>query len=142
MSVAGRQALPGLQSVLGDAGAQAATVVLGSVVLFELIGPLLVAKDLQGMSNESEPGSVDPTQVELPARVLIASSMPVMVPEWLVDLAARWRSSLVVYQPGEADSEHVAQLLSRCASKDVDVEFRSLRNPLFFVVRKELEKLV
>jgi hypothetical protein len=127
--------------VLGDSGAEAATVVLGSVVLFELIGPLLVAKDLQGSDEESVTGPVDATQVELPARVLIASSMPVTVPEWLIDLAARWRSRLVVYQPGEADSEHVAQLLSRCASRDVDVEFRSLRNESFTgaVVRTRAE---
>jgi len=127
--------------VLGDSGAEAATVVLGSVVLFELIGPLLVAKDFQGTSSESDSETVDPTQVELPGRVLIASSMPVEIPEWLIDLAARWRSRLVVYQPGEADSQHVTQLLSRCASKDVEVKFQSLRNESFTgaVVRTKAE---
>ena len=127
--------------VLGDSGAEAATVVLGSVVLFELIGPLLVAKDFQGTSGESDSETVDPTQVELPGRVLIASSMPVEIPEWLIDLAARWRSRLVVYQPGEADSQHVTQLLSRCASKDVEVKFQSLRNESFTgaVVRTKAE---
>ncbi|MEC8828145.1 MAG: cation:proton antiporter [Actinomycetota bacterium] len=127
--------------VLGAPGSEAATVVLGSVVLFELIGPILVAKDLHSTGDDNEPGSVDPTRVELPARVLIASSIAVEIPEWLIDLAARWRSRLVVYQPGEADSEHVAQLLARCATKDVEVEFRSLRNESFTgaVVRTRAE---
>ncbi len=117
--------------VLGAPGAEAATVVLGSVVLFELVGPLLVAKDLKGSGSEAETGPTDPTQVELPGRVLIASSMSVELPEWLIDLAARWRSRLVIYQPEEPESETVKQLLAHCATKDVEVEFRTLRNESF-----------
>ena len=74
--------------VLGAPGSEAATVVLGSVVLFELIGPILVAKDLHSTGGDDEPGSVDPTRVELPARVLIASSRAVEIPEWRSALAA------------------------------------------------------
>ena len=127
--------------VLGDPGAEAATVVLGSVVLFELVGPLLVAKDLQGSDAEQDSGQVDPTRVELPANVLIASPMPIEIPEWLIDLAARWRSRLVVYQPGEPESEHIGNLLSRCATKDVEVEFKPMRTESFTgaVVRTRAE---
>ena len=117
--------------VLGPPGAEAATVVLGSVVLFELVGPLLVAKDLQGSGSEAETGPADPTQVELPSRVLVASSMKADIPEWLIDIAARWRSRLVVYQPEEPESEAVKKLLAQCATKDVEVEFRTLRNESF-----------
>ena len=117
--------------VLGPPGAEAATVVLGSVVLFELVGPLLVAKDLQGSGSEAETGPADPTQVDLPSRVLVASSMKAEIPEWLIDIAARWRSRLVVYQPEEPESEAVKKLLAQCATKDVEVEFRTLRNESF-----------
>ena len=127
--------------VLGDPGAEAATVVLGSVVLFELIGPVLVAKDLKGSDEDIDPGPSSPKEVELPARVLIASPMPMAIPEWLIDLAARWRSRITVYQPGEPESEHISRLLGQCAAKDVEVEFRSLRNESFTgaVVRTRAE---
>ncbi|HBQ04031.1 MAG TPA: hypothetical protein DD646_01760, partial [Acidimicrobiaceae bacterium] len=109
----------------------AATVVLGSGVLFELVGPLLVAKDLKGSSDEDESGSAASTQLELPGKVLIASSMATEIPEWLIDLAARWRSRLVVYQPEEPESDSVQNLLALCATKDVEVEFRPLRTESF-----------
>ncbi len=116
---------------LGAPGAEAATVVLGAVVLFELVGPLLVARDLRGWSSEEEENGSAPEQFELPARVLVASPVPVELPEWLIDQAARWRSSLVVLMPGERDEPHAAKIGERCSSRDVDFEFRSLRNESF-----------
>ncbi len=116
---------------LGDPGAEAATVVLGAVVLFELVGPLLVARDLRGWSSaEDENGDV-PEEFELPHRVLVAAPVPVELPEWLVDQAARWRSSLVVLMPGERDEPHATKIGELCGSRDVDFEFRSLRNESF-----------
>lgn len=116
---------------LGDPGAEAATVVLGAVVLFELVGPLLVARDLRGWSSaEDENGDV-PEEFELPHRVLVAAPVPVELPEWLIDQAARWRSSLVVLMPGERDEPHAAKIGELCGSRDVDFEFRSLRNESF-----------
>ncbi|WP_420624073.1 cation:proton antiporter [Candidatus Poriferisodalis sp.] len=116
---------------LGAPGAEAATVVLGAVVLFELVGPLLVARDLRGWSSEEEENGSVPEQFELPARVLVAAPVPVELPEWLIDQAARWRSSLVVLMPGERDEPHAAKIGERCGSRDVDFEFRSLRNESF-----------
>ena len=116
---------------LGAPGAEAATVVLGAVVLFELVGPLLVARDLRGWSSQEEESGTAPEQFELPARVLIAAPVQVDLPEWLIDQAARWRSSLVVLMPGERDEPNAAKIGERCGSRDVDLEFRSLRNESF-----------
>ena len=116
---------------LGDPGAEAATVVLGAVVLFELIGPLLVARDLRGWSSAEDSDGAVPEEFELPHRVLVAAPVPVELPEWLIDQAARWRSSLVVLMPGERDEPHAAKIGELCGSRDVDFEFRSLRNESF-----------
>ncbi len=116
---------------LGDPGAEAATVVLGAVVLFELVGPLLVARDLRGWSSAEDDNGAAPEEFELPHRVLVAAPVPVELPEWLIDQAARWRSSLVVLMPGERDETHAAKIGELCGSRDVDFEFRSLRNESF-----------
>lgn len=113
-------------------GAEAATVVLGSVVLFELFGPLLVARDLRGWSSGSEEGEEPhPSKVELPENVLIAAPVPIDVPEWLIDVAARWRSQLHVLMPGEVEDEHASRIQERCAAKDVDFVFTPLRSESF-----------
>ena len=57
--------------------------------------------------------------------------MPTEIPEWLIDLAARWRSKLVVYQPKEPESDSIQELLALCASKDVEVQFLPLRTESF-----------
>ena len=116
---------------LGDPGAEAATVVLGAVVLFELIGPLLVARDLREWSSAEHENGTAPEEFELPGRVLIAAPVPVELPEWLIDQAARWRASLVVLMPGERDDAHAVKIGELCGSRDVDFEFRSLRNESF-----------
>ncbi|WP_419944479.1 cation:proton antiporter [Candidatus Poriferisodalis sp.] len=120
-----------LSDVGSDAGVEAATVVLGAVVLFELIGPLLVARDLRSWSSEEGSDAAAHEEFELPARVLVAAPVPVDLPEWLIDQTARWRSSLVVLMPGERDEPHAAKIGERCGSRDVDFEFRSLRSESF-----------
>ncbi|MDE0133355.1 MAG: cation:proton antiporter [Acidimicrobiaceae bacterium] len=120
-----------LSDVGSDAGIEAATVVLGAVVLFELIGPLFVARDLRRWSSEEAENGAVPEEFELPHRVLVAAPVPVELPEWLVDQAARWRSSLVVLMPGERDEPHAVKIGELCGSRDVDFEFRSLRNESF-----------
>ncbi len=129
------------ESVPGS-GVEAATVVLGSVVLFELFGPILVARDLRGWATDSdEADETDPSKVELPERVLIAAPVEIEVPEWLVDVAERWRSQLHVLMPAEPDDEVVARLRERCAAKDVDFHMSSLRTESFTgaVVRQRAE---
>ncbi len=127
------------ESVPG-AGVEAATVVLGAVVLFELVGPLLVARDLRGWASKSdESEQADPSKVSIPERLLVAAPAQVDVPEWLIDLAERWRSHLYVLMPGDDDDPMIVRLHDRCGSKDVDFEFMSLRSESFTgeVVRRQ-----
>lgn len=118
--------------VVPGTGVEAATVVLGAVVLFELVGPLLVARDLRGWTQTAEEASgVDAKQISLPERILIAAPQLTDTPEWLIDVAARWRARLFVLLPGEDDDPEIARLVERCASKDVDLVMTPLRNESF-----------
>ena len=92
-------------------GVDAATVVLGAVVLFELIGPILVARNL---GAEKKSGDDDAASLasfdfdDVPAKVLIASANSTAVPEWLVTATTRWHAHVTLLMPGEEDDEHVA----------------------------------
>ncbi|MGZ0215167.1 MAG: hypothetical protein ACKVKP_03810, partial [Acidimicrobiales bacterium] len=117
---------------LGSEGSEIATVVLGSVVLFELIGPLLVARDLKSMATgEDDAAPLDHTNVPVPAKVLLASPIPIDIPEWVIDLMARWRSSIVIFMPGSEDDDRVARVVRLCDSKDVEHEIKFLETESF-----------
>ena len=112
---------------LGSEGSEIATVVLGSVVLFELIGPLLVARDLKSMATgEAQAAPLDHANVPVPAKILLASPIPIDIPEWVIDLMARWRSSVVIFMPGSAGDDRVARVVRLCTSKDVEHEVKFL----------------
>lgn len=119
--------------VLPEAGGEAATVVLGAVVLFELVGPLLVAQDLRTVAHAdvSDDEVPVPTPTELPARVLVASPTLVDIPEWIVGMCGRWRATLVTLMPAESDSAEVEALHELCAQSDVDYEHLPLRSESF-----------
>jgi len=118
---------------LGGPGTEAAAVVLGSVVLFEVVGPLLVARDL---SSWSRSGS-DEEPVErhrefvLPERVLVASPVDSQLPEWVVSLASRWRAHLVLMMPGDADDGEPARLQALSSQHDVDFKYHPLTTESF-----------
>lgn len=127
---------------LGAVGAEAATVVLGSVVLFELVGPLLVARDLRTWSEgPTEEQSTMPAVFMVPSKVLLAAPRAVDVPEWVLDQLARWQASLVVVLPVTEDSEEVRYLTEMCASKNVAFEFVPLTSESFVgaVIRARAE---
>ena len=127
---------------LGDIGAEAATVVLGSVVLFEMIGPVLVARDLRTWAvGAAEEKIAEPDTFKVPARVLVAAAREVAIPEWVVDQLARWRASAVVLLPLDEDSAQVRDLSMQCSAKNVDFEFHPLINESFVgeVVKKRSE---
>ncbi len=118
--------------VVPGSGIEAATVVLGAVVLFELVGPLLVARDLRGWVNTAEDTTqVGTEQASLPERILISSPVLTDIPEWLIDVASRWRARVFVLLPGEDDQPEIVRLGERCATKDVDLVFTALRNESF-----------
>ncbi|HCB34100.1 MAG TPA: hypothetical protein DEP66_04965 [Acidimicrobiaceae bacterium] len=125
---------------LGDHGAEAATVVLGSVVLFELIGPLLVAKDFRSWATSVEEDGDAPAGLAVPSRVLLAAPRSVEVPEWVVDQVAHWHAALVVLLPWDDDSDETLALAALCAGKGVEFRFEPLKNESFVgsVVRARL----
>lgn len=106
-------------------GVEVATVVLGSVVVFELFGPLLVAR---GLTRDAR--SVDKTREpaadihENPQMVLFASVLETEVPEWLLEACSRWGAELTVLLPVDGDAPVLADLLARCGEHDIDVRSR------------------
>lgn len=127
---------------LGDDGSTAATVVLGSVVLFELVGPFLVARDFATWrAADSDDPAALPANFGVPAKVLLAAPVEVTVPDWVLSDLSRWRARLVALLPCEDDDEAVANLRSRCVNHDVEFEFLPLRNESFVgtVVRAQAE---
>ncbi len=123
-------------------GADAATVVLGSVVLFEMIGPVLVARDLRTWAiGAAEEKPAEPDTFKVPSRVLLAAPRAVVIPEWVVDQLSRWHASCVTLLPIDDDSDAVRDLATQCSSKNVDFEFHPLASESFVgeVVKKRSE---
>ncbi len=117
---------------LGDDGATAATVVLGSVVLFELVGPFLVARDFAAWRTSDDGDEAKlPDSFGVPSKVLLAAPVPVDVPDWLLGDLSRWRAKLVVLLPHEDDDEAIVNLRKRCVGHDVEFEHSPLRNESF-----------
>ncbi len=112
-------------------GVEAATVVLGAVVLFELVGPLLVARNLrnekESISSESDAvASVESSFDEVPAKVLIAATRNTDVPEWLLEATTKWHAHVTLLIPGELDDEHVASVAHLVESAGCEFTFIAL----------------
>ncbi len=98
---------------LPDAGPSAATIVLGSVVFFELVGPLLASRALRATAAEAvtkEPVTKEETDDEpvdetLPKVVVLASAGQLEMPAWLLDWCARTGAELTVLGPRPEDSD-------------------------------------
>ena len=107
LAVLARETLP-------DIGADVATVLLGSVVLFELVGPIIVARGLRRARVEPE---TTERPNDVPEVVAIVAEHDVAAPAWVLDLCAQWRSKVILIAPCEA----VVDLGTR---PDVDLEHR------------------
>ena len=121
---------------LPDEGSEAATVVLASVVLFELVGPIMVAKglDKDNQAAQTERGGSSPPAVdhhELPHRVMVASPVPVEVPDWVIDSCGRWHAALWVLQPGEDDDRHIEAVRKQASASMVELTVMALRQESF-----------
>lgn len=107
---------------LPDVGADVAAVVLGSVVIFELIGPLVVSRNLTS-ETDSEDGDGEGLPADsgdAPSVVLVASAGAVVVPEWLLSWCARVGAELVAMGSTLAEDPTVTDLRARAASELVD----------------------
>jgi Kef-type K+ transport system membrane component KefB len=107
--------------ILPISGREAATVVLGSVVLFELITPAFVARGLRRMEAESQTkGEPIVAEDQAPQQILLASPGRLEIPSWVIDWAARMGAGLTAM--GKASEEEVDAVRDR-AGKEV-VSFR------------------
>lgn len=107
--------------VLPEAGAEAATIVLGSVVIFEIIGPILVARGLAtGRRSVDENVTAAPEAPPRPEVVVLAAQRAIQVPDWLLDDCERWGARLVAVLPS-SDDEAVDAVRVAAARSGVDV---------------------
>lgn len=132
LAVVAAEALPG-------AATDAATVVLGSVVFFELVGPILVSRSLRALPHEPDGDEEAASQVvneELPTHVLLASAASLDVPAWVIDWCARTGAELNVLAsgPGRADGEdgQLDVLRTRAAQENVPVHWHQLTDQQTF----------
>ncbi len=112
--------------VLEGSGQEAATVVLGSVVVAELIGPLVVARGL-ARSKRSVDDEVKTEAVWLegePEVVLVASQQPLPLPDWVLETSGRWHARIVVLTPGTDEDEHVTELRAQATAAECELESR------------------
>jgi hypothetical protein len=111
--------------LLPEQGAIVSSVVLGSVVVFELVGPLLVARDLKslGLTRDDEVGARGPEVIDhsIPRRVFVASAVRADVPQWVLEVCARHQGELTFAAYGDEGSD--VQALRKRA-QDVGVPFR------------------
>jgi len=120
---------------LPEQGAEAATVILGAVVLFELFGPLLVVKNL-GAHKRIEEDAAGGEQVlasvdHVPEVILVASPTPMDIPEWIITSAGRWRARIVMLQPGFDDDDHVERVVRLTGEVSIEFDFERLDSESF-----------
>jgi Kef-type K+ transport system membrane component KefB len=108
-------------------GSEVASIVLGSVVIFELVGPMLVVRDLKKEAESpQEPRGSGAVDHQLPRHVLVASAVAADVPDWVIDLCARNHAELTVAVYGE-EGDDVAEFRSRAGGRGVPFRFVPLQ---------------
>ena len=110
--------------MLGEAGRGGATIVLGSVVFFELIGPMIVVRTLDGLTHD-QPAVVDE---RIPQSVLFATMGGLDVPAWILSWCAQNGSELTVLAPGPGRSDgedpSLDLLRDRCSEEGIPLRWR------------------
>ena len=114
--------------ILGDEGRAGAAVVLGSVVLFELVGPLIVARSFPHLPN----GERSPVDERMPEAVLIATMSDLEVPAWILDWCTRTGAELTILAPGpgreDGEDSSVDLLRRRCSEEGIALHWRPLED--------------
>lgn len=112
--------------ILGEAGRGGAAIVLGSVVFFEVVGPMIVIRSLDKVP-ETEGAPVDD---RLPESVLLATMSELQVPAWILNWCAQHGSALTILAPGTGraagDDAAVDLLRDLCAEQGVPLHWRVL----------------
>lgn len=117
---------------LPGSGNTVATIVLGSVVVFELAGSLIVARGLRTSTSVHDTnGQPAVASSHIPKKVLVASRSHVAVPDWLLDTASRWNADLVVLGRGKEHDNHVEGLRDEAASRSLAFRWLPLRAESF-----------
>lgn len=103
--------------VLPGPGADMATVVLGSVVIFEIVGPILLAR---GFRRDDRKTAETPTKTapsgSSPTHVLLASPGHIEIPGWVIDMCARTGAGLTAMGRSDESSDEVEALRQRAGS--------------------------
>lgn len=117
---------------LGDDGRSGAAIVLGSVVLFELAGPLVVARSFRHLPSTGGEG----VDERLPEAVLLATMGDLEIPAWILDWCSRTGAELTVLGPGpgrrQGDDSSLDLLRRRCADEGIPLHWRALDDQTTF----------
>ena len=111
-------------------GNDMATVVLGSVVIFELVGPIVVGRGLVKMKQEAREKDRERRvhyQEVLPSRVLVAGPNSVSAPAWIYDWCERFNAELAVLSSGKNEDDQVALMRNTARSRSIPfrwIEFK------------------
>lgn len=102
-------------------GGDAATIILGSVVVFELIGPLLLARGLAKSPHEEAIEGRPPDFDSSPQRILFASHFSLSPPAWLLSDCHRWEAELDLLLPNTEDDPDNQSVRDHVAEAELDL---------------------
>ncbi len=102
-------------------GAEATAVVLGSVVIFELVGPLLLTRGLKRTESVDESDRPELDFDTPPAKVIFASHLNVSPPEWFLRDCHRWEAAVEVLVPFNEEDPDNASIREAFSHADVDL---------------------
>jgi len=116
---------------LPDSGGRVATVVLGSVVIFELAGSFLVNRSLRKVAVTEAAPEPNAAFDGVPQHVLVAARGNIDIPGWVLDSAARWGAEVTVLGQGQDNDARVERLREAARSRQVVFRWVPLRAESF-----------
>ncbi|MFV1990395.1 MAG: cation:proton antiporter [Acidimicrobiales bacterium] len=102
-------------------GAEATAVVLGSVVVFELVGPLLLTRGLKRTESAAEAESQALSFDAPPTKVIFASHLRVAPPDWFLRDLHRWDAAVEALVPFDTEDPDHSELREAFSQADVDL---------------------
>lgn len=118
--------------ILPGPGSDMATVVLGSVVFFEIVGPLLVSRGFRREKPKDEKSSSQDVYLgHAPTQILIASPAGLEIPSWVIDMCARTGAGLTAMGRSDESSAEVKSLREAAGSEVVAFRWIPMRSESF-----------